>query len=143
ACLPRQELLMRLGRGTCGRPLLSAAAGAKSREEPGHERARAASKTDHGKHGSDEPFGRTRDESEQPARSARRDAKSELAQVRAHHGFEHSERARARQFVVHRLRFVRRTYDWYSERAAFPSARVSFHVSTARDVDIGPFSTLR
>jgi len=43
--------------------------------------------------------GRTRDESDWPARSARRDAKSELAQVRAHHGFVHSDRTRARQLA--------------------------------------------
>src|SRR5712671_788678 len=78
-------------RDVIGRPLLSAAAGAKSREEPGQERPRAALKREHGKHGSDEPFGRTRDESKWPARLARRDAKSELAQVCAHHGSEDSD----------------------------------------------------
>jgi hypothetical protein len=67
-----------------GRPLLLAAAGAKSREEP---RPRAASRREHGKHERNKPFGRTRDESERPARLARRDAKSELAQVCAHHCF--------------------------------------------------------
>src|ERR1700704_4677635 len=77
-----------------GRPQLSAAAGAKSREEPRQERPRAAWKREHG---SEEPFGRTQDESERPARLARREAKSELAQVRAHHGFVHSDRTRARQ----------------------------------------------
>ena len=41
-------------RDVSGRPLLSAAAGAKSREEPGEERPRAALKREHG---SDEPFG--------------------------------------------------------------------------------------
>ena len=86
---------MRLRRGIVGgRPLLSATAGAKSREEPGQERPRAALKREHG---SDEPFGQTQDESEQPARLARREAKSELAQVRAHHGFVHSDRTLARQ----------------------------------------------
>src|SRR5882757_11237187 len=78
-------------RDVSGRPLLSAAAGAKSREEPGRERPRAASRREHGKHGRDKPFGRTRDESKWPARLARRDAKSELAQVCAHHGSEHSD----------------------------------------------------
>ena len=81
-------------RDVSARPLLSAAAGAKSREEPGQERPRATWKREHG---SDEPFGRTQDESERPARLARREAKSELAQVRAHHGFVHSGRTRARQ----------------------------------------------
>ena len=76
---------MRLGtRDVSGRPQLSAAAGAKSREEAGQERPGAGLKREHG---SDEPFGRTRDEAEWPARSARREAKSELAQIRAHHGF--------------------------------------------------------
>src|SRR5258706_10266093 len=82
--LAMAELLMRLRRGIVGgRPLLSATAGAKSREEPGQERPRAALKREHG---SDEPFGRTQDQSERPARLARREAKSELARVRAHHG---------------------------------------------------------
>src|SRR6266481_5235430 len=81
-------------RDVSARPLLSAAAGAKSREEPGQERPRAAWKREHG---SDEPFGRTQDESERPARLARREAKSELAQIRAHHGFVHSDRTRTRQ----------------------------------------------
>ena len=75
-----------------GRPQLSAAAGAKSREERNQERTKAALNREYGKHGSDEPFGRTRDKSEQPARSARQDAKSELAQVCAHHDIEHSDR---------------------------------------------------
>jgi hypothetical protein len=43
--------------------------------------------------------GQTRDQSEWPARSARRDAKSELAQVRAHHGFVRSGRTRTRQLA--------------------------------------------
>src|ERR1700693_6183666 len=76
---------MRLGtRDVSGRPQLSAAAGAKSREEPGQERPRAGLKREHG---SDEPFGRTRYDSKSPARLARREAKSELAQICAHHGF--------------------------------------------------------
>src|SRR5712671_5424289 len=76
---------MRLRRGIVScRPQLSAAAGAKSREEPGQERPRAGLKREHG---SDEPFGRTRYDSKSPARLARRGAKSELAQIRAHHGF--------------------------------------------------------
>src|SRR5258708_2116590 len=79
------ELLMRLRRGIVScRPQLSAAAGAKSREEPGQERPRAGLKREHG---SDEPFGRTRYDSKTPARLARREAKSQLAQLRAHHGF--------------------------------------------------------
>jgi hypothetical protein len=41
----------------------------------------------------------THDESEQPARSARQDAKSKLAQVRAHHGFDGSDRTRKRQLT--------------------------------------------
>ena len=40
---------------------------------------------------------RTRDESQWPARSARRRAKSELAQVCAHHGYEHIYKTHARQ----------------------------------------------
>jgi hypothetical protein len=103
-------------RDVSGRPLLSAAAGAKSREEPSQERPRAALKREHGKHGSDEPFGRTQDESEQPARSARRHAKSELAQIRAHHGLGLAT-GPAR---VNRLKSVRRTWDRYSECAEFP-----------------------
>src|SRR5260221_433380 len=76
---------MRLGtRDVSGRPQLSAAAGAKSPEEPGQERPRAGLKREHG---SDEPFGRTRYDSKSPARLARREAKSELAQIRVHHGF--------------------------------------------------------
>src|SRR6267154_941431 len=71
-------------RGVSGRPLLSAAAGAKSREEPGQERPRAALKREHG---SDEPFEANSGRKLWPARSARREAKSELAQVRDHHGF--------------------------------------------------------
>ena len=47
----------------------------------------------------DEPSGRARDESEQPARLARRDAKSELAQVRAHHALNIANRTRARQLA--------------------------------------------
>src|SRR5258705_4320421 len=71
-------------RDASGRPQLSAAAGAKSREKCGQEIPRAALKR---KHGSTRPFGRTRDDySESPARLARREAKSESARVRAHHG---------------------------------------------------------
>src|SRR5258708_35430214 len=82
--LAMADLLMRLRRGIVnGRPLLSATAGAKSREEPGQERPRAAWKMEHG---SDKPFERTRYDSKSPARLARREAKSELAQIRAHHG---------------------------------------------------------
>src|SRR5258706_11513478 len=93
--LAMAELLMRLRRGIVScRPLLSATAGAKSRGERGQERPRAAWKREHG---SDEPFGRTQDESERPARLARREAKSELAQIRPHHGFVHRGRTRARQ----------------------------------------------
>jgi hypothetical protein len=81
---------MRLAtRNVSGRPLLSAVAGAKSREGPGQERHKAALKREHG---SDEPFGANSRRSEWPARSARRGAKSELAQVRAHDDFEHSDR---------------------------------------------------
>src|SRR5882762_3937344 len=50
-------------RDASDRPLLSAAAGAKSREEPGQERPKAALNTEHGEHASNEPSGRTRDES--------------------------------------------------------------------------------
>src|SRR6266850_3249669 len=83
-------------RDASGRPLLSAAAGAKSREEPGQERPRAALKREHG---SDEPFGaNSRRKPMAGAISAPR-GKSELAQVRAHHGFEHSDRTRARQLA--------------------------------------------
>src|SRR5580704_12228242 len=71
-------------RDVSGRPRLSAAAGAKSREEPGQERPGAALNREHG---SDEPFGANSRLKRWPARSARRQAKSELAQVRAHHGY--------------------------------------------------------
>src|ERR1700676_902225 len=81
-------------RDVSGRRLLSAAAGAKSREEPGQERPRAALMREHG---SDEPFGANSRRKRMPARSARRGAKSELAQVRAHHSFVPSDRIRARQ----------------------------------------------
>jgi hypothetical protein len=43
-------------RDLSARPLLSAAAGAKSREEPGQERASAALKWEHEKHVSNELF---------------------------------------------------------------------------------------
>src|SRR5580692_3830519 len=99
---------MRLAtRNVSGRPLLSAVAGAKSREGPGQERHKAALKREHG---SDEPFGANSRRSEWPARSARRGAKSELAQVRAHDDFEHSDRtqrastytSRMSPFLAHR-----------------------------------------
>src|SRR4051795_364994 len=80
-------------RDVSGRLLLSTAAGAKSREEPGQERPRVASNMEYGEHGRNEPSGRTRDESKWPTRSARRDAKSKLAQIRSHDGIKHSDRA--------------------------------------------------
>jgi len=76
-----------------GRPLLSEAAGAKSREEPGQERPKAGLKREHG---SARAFRcELETKAEWPARSARQEAKSELAQVRAHHGVVHSDRTSA------------------------------------------------
>jgi hypothetical protein len=51
-------------RDVSARPLLSAAAGAKSRKELGQERPRAALKREHGKHGATSLSGELDDESE-------------------------------------------------------------------------------
>src|SRR4051812_17067423 len=70
--------------------------------------------------------GRTRDESEWPARSARREAKSELAQVRAHHGFVPSDRTRACQlfcFEVSKSRLlIGSTFAYLKYRTRLPHA---------------------
>jgi hypothetical protein len=89
---------MRLRRGiVSGRPLLSAAAGAKSREEPGQERPRTALKREHG---SDKPFGANsrRKRNGRRGQRARRLSRSWLRFVLI--GFVHSGRTRARQLEV-------------------------------------------
>src|SRR3982074_664070 len=59
---------------------------------------------------------RTRDESESPARSARRDAKSELAQVHAHHALNIANRTRARELASSRYGH-HRSHSCRSERS--------------------------
>src|SRR5260370_41913353 len=71
-------------RDVSGWPLLSAAAGAKSREEPSEERPRA---------GSDEAFGANSGRKRIAGAVSATGGLSELAQV---HGFEHSDRHLAR-----------------------------------------------
>jgi hypothetical protein len=56
--------------------------------------------------------GELEDESEYPARSARREAKSELAQVRAHRGFCDIATGPER---VNALKSIRCTWDWLDE----------------------------
>jgi hypothetical protein len=65
-----------VGRSYRQRPVLSRAKNRARRDFGGYRRGNTGAK----------PFGRTRDDSELPTRLTRRKAKSELAQVRAHHG---------------------------------------------------------